>query len=186
MRNTQRPSFLLLSTLLVFLALPSPSLAFSPKISIATLPTDLPAIQDCRRSAYGDKPDNKLLSAAKSFCNADQIQKEGYICIIAKNNKSVVVGTADLNTRTNIVNNVYVRKEARQQGIARLMMEAVVEYAIMDKPSNLKLTVMSKNIAAVSLYKKMGFQALGVYGGLDALSSVTPLDFLMEMEKKLD
>jgi len=95
------------------------------------------------------------------------------------------VGTADLNTRTNIVNNVYVRKEARQQGIARLMMEAVVEYAIMDKPSNLKLTVMSKNIAAVSLYKKMGFRALGVYGGLDALSSVTPLNFSMQMEKKL-
>mmetsp|Transcript_4440 Transcript_4440/g.7756 ORF Transcript_4440/g.7756 Transcript_4440/m.7756 type:complete len:190 (-) Transcript_4440:71-640(-) len=188
MRNTQRP-FLLLSTLLVFL-LPLPSLSLvsntrrSPKISIATLPTDLPAIQDCRRSAYGDKPDNKLLSAAKSFCNADQIQKEGYICIIAKNSGSVV-GTADLNTRTNIVNNVYVRKEARQQGIARLMMEAVVEYAIMDKPSNLKLTVMSKNIAAVSLYKKMGFRALGVYGGLDALSSVTPLNFSMQMEKKL-
>eukprot|EP00579_Thalassiosira_antarctica_P008218 CAMPEP_0201877244 /NCGR_PEP_ID=MMETSP0902-20130614/8710_1 /ASSEMBLY_ACC=CAM_ASM_000551 /TAXON_ID=420261 /ORGANISM="Thalassiosira antarctica, Strain CCMP982" /LENGTH=184 /DNA_ID=CAMNT_0048404657 /DNA_START=248 /DNA_END=802 /DNA_ORIENTATION=+ len=184
MRNTQRPSFLLLSTLLVFLALPSPSLAFSPKISIATLPTDLPAIQDCRRSAYGNKPDNKLLSAAVSFCNADQIQKKGYICIIAKNNKSVVVGTADLNTNSNVVNNVYVREEARQQGIARLMMEAVEDS--MEKPSTLKLTVMSKNVAAVGLYKKMGFQALGVYGGLDALSSVTPLDFLMEMEKKLD
>ena len=93
------------------------------------------------------------------------------------------MGTADLNTKTNVVNNVYVREEARQQGIARLMMEAVENS--MEKPSKLKLTVMSKNVAAVGLYKKMGFQPLGVYGGLDALSSVTPLDFLMQMEKKL-
>ena len=142
-------------------------------------------------SIYGNKPDNKLLSAAVSFYNADQIQKEGFICIIAKNNKSVVVGTADLNTKSNVVNNVYVREEARQQGIARLMMEAIEDAVIttMDKndnkPSTLKLTVMRENVAAVGLYKKMGFQALGVYGGFDALSLVTPLDFLMEMEKKL-
>ena len=102
------------------------------------------------------------------------------------------MGTADLNTNSNVVNNVYVREEARQQGIARLMMEAVEDAIIttMDKNdkkplATLKLTVMSKNVAAVGLYKKMGFQPLGVYGGLDALSSVTPLDFLMQMEKKL-
>lgn len=44
------------------------------------------------------------LPAAKSFCNADQIQREGYICIIAKDSNSnrdggVVLGTADLNTK---------------------------------------------------------------------------------------
>lgn len=93
------------------------------------------------------------------------------------------MGTADLNTNTNVVNNVYVREEARKRGIARLMMEAVEN--TMEKPSTLKLTVMSKNVAAVTLYKRLGFQAPGVYGGLDALSSVTPLNFLMEMEKKL-
>ena len=73
-----------------------------------------------------------------------------------------------------------------------MMMEAVEDAIIttLDKNDNkpaaaLKLTIMSKNVAAVSLYKKMGFQALGVYRGLDALLLVTPLDFLMEMEKKL-
>ena len=44
-----------------------------------------------------------------------------------------------------------------------------------DKPATLKLTVTSKNIAAVSLHKKMGFQALDVYGGLDVLSSAMSL-----------
>ena len=45
------------------------------------------------------------LPAAKSFCNADQIQREGYICIIAKDSSNsnmdggVVLGTADLNTK---------------------------------------------------------------------------------------
>ena len=49
----------------------------------------------------------------------------------------------------------------------------------------LKLTVMSKNVPAVALYRKMGFVAPGIYGGLDALSNVSFFNFLMEMEKKL-
>lgn len=184
-RKRLRPPFFLLSFLLLFL-LPSPSLSLvavpPPEIRIAKLPADLTAIQDCRRSAYAGKSVN--LPAAKSFCNADQIQKEGYICIIARNKKDgSVLGTADLSTKYNVVNNVYVREEARKRGIARLMMEAVED--AMEKPSTLKLTVMSKNVPAVSLYKSMGFEAPGVYGGLDALSSVTPLNFLMEMEKKM-
>ena len=70
------------------------------EIRTAILPADLPSIQDCRRSAYAGKPVN--LPAAKSFCNADQIQREGYICIIAKDsniNDGMVLGTADLNTK---------------------------------------------------------------------------------------
>lgn len=173
----------LLSALLLLCALPVPSVSFSPpEIRIAKLPADLPAIQSCRRSAYAGKPVN--LPAAKSFCNADQIQKEGYVCVIARDRKDgTVLGTADLSQKSNVVNNVYVREEARKRGIARMMMEAVED--AMERPATLKLTVMSKNVPAVSLYKSMGFVAPGVYGGLDALSGVTPLNFLMEMEKKL-
>jgi ribosomal protein S18 acetylase RimI-like enzyme len=120
-----------------------------------------------------------LLSAAQSFCNADQIQREGYICIIAQAKDGTVLGTADLNTRSKVVNNVYVREEARKQGLGRQLMEAVEDSV--DKPTTLKLTVMSKNTPAVSLYKKLGYEAPGVYGFLDA----TPFDFLIEMEKKL-
>lgn len=177
-------ALLLLSILLAVIPSPTQSLvstAARPKICVATLPADLPAIQDCRRSAYAGKPVN--LSAAKSFCNADQILKEGYICVIAKARDGMVLGTADLNTRTQVVNNVYVRDEARKQGIARLMMQAVEEE--LDAGSTLKLTVMTKNMPAISLYRKLGFQALGVYGGLDALSSATPFDFSVEMEKKM-
>lgn len=79
------------------------------------------------------------------------------------------------------MNNVYVREEARKQGLAQLMMEVVEEQLANDRPTTLKLTVMSKNIPAISLYKKLGFQAPGVYGLLDA----SPFDFLIEMEKKL-
>lgn len=149
-------------------------------IRAAVLPDDLSAIQECRRSAHKGKDVSMLLSAAQSFCNADQIQKPGYICIIAQAKDGTVLGTADLNTRSKIVNNVYVREEARKQGLAQLMMEAV-EDSLDKRPTTLKLTVMSKNIPAISLYKKLGFQAPGVYGFLDA----TPFDFLIEMEKKL-
>ena len=93
--------------------------------------------------------------------------------------------TIQLDTKTKVVNNVYVREEARKQGIAKLMMEKVEE-SIDNKPAILKLTVMSKTTPAVSLYKSLGFETPGIYGGLDALSSATPFNFLMEMEKKLE
>ena len=85
------------------------------------------------------------------------------------------------DTKTKVVNNVYVREEARKQGIAKLMMEKVEES--IDKPTILKLTVMSKNTPAVSLYKSLGFETPGIYGGLDALSSATPFNFLMETRR---
>ncbi|KAL7554785.1 hypothetical protein ACHAWF_018324 [Thalassiosira exigua] len=180
-----KPTLLLSSLILAALSWTSLSLVSSAQVLTeirkANLPADLPSIQDCRRSAFAGKPCN--LSSQKSFCNADQILKEGYICVIATASDGSVLGTADLNTRTKVVNNVYVRAEARKQGIANLMMEAVENE--LEAGSVLKLTVMSKNTPAVSLYKKLGFQTPGVYGGLDALSSVTPLDFLMEMEKKM-
>jgi ribosomal protein S18 acetylase RimI-like enzyme len=167
--------------------------------------SDLSAISDCRRSAYGGKPAN-LLPAAKSFCDADQITRDGYVCVVAtaaaegeggEKAAVVVVGTADLNTRTGVVNNVYVREEARKRGIARSMMVAVEDYYARwtgegnDRGGKkkgrrkLSLTVMSKNLPAVGLYKGMGYAAPGVYGGLDALSSMSPLNFLIEMEKEI-
>ena len=111
-------------------------------------------------------------------------------------------GTADLNTRTGVVNNVYVREGARKRGIARSMMVAVEDYyARRTREGNdddgggkndgrtgrrkLSLTVMSKNLPAVGLYKGLGYAAPGLYGGLDALSAMSPLNFLIEMEKEI-
>jgi ribosomal protein S18 acetylase RimI-like enzyme len=94
-----------------------------------------------------------------------------------------VIGTADLNTKQCIVNNVYVREEARKRGIGRLLMEAVEE--AVEKPATLKLTVYSSNTPAYSLYQKLGFTSPGIYGGLSALSAATSFNFLLEMEKKL-
>lgn len=175
--------FMLVALLSVLPSFSFVSTAVLPEIRIASLPSDLPAIQDCRRSAYADKADEFLLSAARSFCNADQIQREGYICIIAKAKDGTVLGTADLDTKTRVVNNVYVREEARKQGIAKLMMDAVENE--LEVGSTLKLTVMTKNVPAVALYRKLGFTAPGVYGGLDALSSATPMNFSIEMQKKI-
>ena len=78
-----------------------------------------------------------------------------------------MVGSADLSTRTNVVNNVYVLEveEVRRGRIARALMAAMEE--AMDRPRTLSLNVMMKNAAAVGLYKSLGFQALGLHGGLD-------------------
>lgn len=194
------------------------------QVRLAKLPTDLNDIRDCRASAYANKSIN--LPAAKSFCNADQIMRDGYICVIAIGGSTVqqgkssnaggggVLGTADLNTRTGVVNNVYVRNEARQCGLGRAMMLTVEEYyannnnskeggetARGDESNNnnknknnnakkkkkLKLTVMSNNIPAVTLYKSLGYVAPGIYGVLDTLTIMTggTLDFLIQMEKEI-
>ena len=68
------------------------------QVRIAKLPTDLNDIRDCRKSAYANKAIN--LPAAKSFCNADQITREGYVCVIATDDRrsrgnGAVLGTAD-------------------------------------------------------------------------------------------
>jgi ribosomal protein S18 acetylase RimI-like enzyme len=170
------------------------------KVRIAKLPTDLTDIRGCRNSAYANKAIN--LPAAKSFVNADQIMKEGYICVIATTDANqqqrgvVVLGTADLNTKTGVVNNVYVRNEARQCGLGRAMMQTVEEYyaknntnnnANNNKKKKLKLTVMSNNIPAVTLYKSLGFTASGIYSILDSMTVMTrgALDFLIQMEKEI-
>ncbi|KAL3807414.1 hypothetical protein ACHAXA_009476 [Cyclostephanos tholiformis] len=164
-------------------------------VRIASVPIDLPLIRDCRRSAYAGKSVN--LPAARSFCEADQITREGYVCVVAAESRSGgrVLGTADLNTKTGVVNNVYVRDEARKRGIARSMMMALEDYYVgMMNDGNdgngrrrrkLALTVMSKNLPAVNLYKGLGYKAPGVYGGLDAISTMSPLNFLIEMEKEI-
>ncbi|KAL3786342.1 hypothetical protein ACHAWO_005834 [Cyclotella atomus] len=175
----------LFAFLIVFIALTiTPTNAFSAAgitVGIAELPKDLAAIQACRRTAYEGQ--SNLLTAAKSFCNADQIQRDGYVCAIAKARDGTVIGTADLNKRTGVVNNVYVLKEARKQGIGQLLMEAVED--ALEKPNTLKLTVYSSNKPAVNLYQKLGFVAPGIYSGLMGLSSATSINFLLEMEKKL-
>lgn len=173
------------------------------QVRIAKLPTDLNDIRDCRKSAYANKAIN--LPAAKSFCNADQITREGYVCVIATDDRrsrgnGAVLGTADLNTRTGVVNNVYVRDEARQCGLGRAMMQAVEECYAQGgtrgdnyndnnnaKKKKLKLTVMSNNIPAVTLYKSLGYVAPGIYSVLDSLTVTTggALDFLIQMEKEI-
>ena len=55
----------------------------------------------------------------------------------------------------------------------------------MEKFLTSKVTMRIKNIAVVLLYRKMGFQAPGVYRVFDVLSLAMLLNVLMEMEKKL-
>ena len=143
----------------------SPATTTNTKIEvrIADVASDLSAIRDCRRSAYGGKPAN-LLSAAKSFCDADQITRDGYVCVIAT---AAAEGGGGGGGRGR--GGWWADIGGKEKGRRR----------------KLSLTVMSKNLPAVGLYRGMGYAAPGVYGGLDALSAMSPLNFLIEMEKEI-
>ncbi len=100
------------------IAAPSPW-ADNVKVHVADVPADLPAIRGCRCSAYAGRSIN--LPAARLFCNVDQITRTEYVCVVAikegggggKDDGRRVLGTANLNTNTGVVNNVYVREGAR-------------------------------------------------------------------------
>eukprot|EP00978_Attheya_sp_CCMP212_P010036 scaffold24032_cov49-Attheya_sp.AAC.6 len=193
-------------------------------VRVARLPEDLKQIQACRRTAvYGDDCDSTtntntntnantnnekgLLDSQRSFLNADQIQtKNGsYQCLIAvEEETNRVVGTADLNIRRGLVNNVYVQDRIRGRGIGTRLMQGVECELIYQrskkdsstnhqnnddnnnqKPTTLRLTVETTNAPAVALYKRLGFQTPGVHALTAAISSATGLTLLIEMTKQL-
>ncbi|MEI6100268.1 MAG: GNAT family N-acetyltransferase [Eubacteriales bacterium] len=61
------------------------------------------------------------------------------------------------------INHVFVKKEHRQTGIARLLMNALWDWARNNGIAALDLYVRNTNDAAVSLYTKMGFEPQKIY-----------------------
>lgn len=57
---------------------------------------------------------------------------------------------------------VAIKKEYCGQGIGRKLFETVEKWAISNKIHRIELTVMTDNINALILYKKMGFEIEGV------------------------
>mmetsp|Transcript_10908 Transcript_10908/g.32293 ORF Transcript_10908/g.32293 Transcript_10908/m.32293 type:complete len:185 (-) Transcript_10908:545-1099(-) len=177
----------LLSLLLCIIAsarLVHPSSALV-EIRRACLPADLPQIRDCRRTAFPEGA--QLLGASKSFINADQIQRENIVCVVAEEKSwsaSRVLGTADVDVDTNTVNNVFVREDARGRGLGRSLMEGVE--GILDRPVTLSLQVDTQNTPAVGLYQSLGFEARGIHALVSGLSAVTSWSLQVKMTKHLD
>ena len=60
------------------------------------------------------------------------------------------------------IHNIAVAEQARRQGIGRALLEAVISEARALGIKSLTLEVRSQNNAAISLYKKLGFETRGL------------------------
>lgn len=95
-----------------------------------------------------ESPDNILVVAQ------DETDEEivGYICMYVALDEGEIT-------------NVAVAGRCRQKGIGRQLMSAVFEEAAVHGVNRIVLEVRISNMAAIGLYKKMGFVELGIRKG---------------------
>ena len=79
--------------------------------------------------------------------------------------KCLVLGGYCINIRdcVNVIWNVYVAEEFRRQGFATIMLQRIIKKYKDSRP--LILYVYKDNVAAISLYEKLGFEIIGEYDG---------------------
>ena len=83
--------------------------------------------------------------------------------IVAKENHQIV-GFAGIMTCLDeaTLNNIVVKKSCRGRGIGGELLDTIIELCADLNMKTLTLEVDSSNIPAISLYKKFGFQNLGI------------------------
>ena len=187
----------------------------SIKITLARIPQDLEKICACRQSALPRKAngepqtlDEAAETAGISFGDRKFYQAEGlqdprssFVCLLAEDtSRKVALGCAEIRlpqprTSGNLlasvptanIRNVFVREEARGQGIAKRLMASMEKMALEVSPKVLlTLDVATSNTAAITLYKSLGFRPRGpVYAATLALGEITGAPLLIAMEKRV-
>lgn len=134
------------------------------KVNIMTL-DDLNSIRDI------------LISDFDNFWNYN-IFKEELKCdnsyfIVAKDNDNKIVGFAGFKVIIDEADimNIVVKKDCRNKGFGSFLLNTLISYANDINISIINLEVNEKNLPAISLYERFGFEKLGIrkkyYKGID-------------------
>lgn len=92
--------------------------------------------------------------------------------IVATENAEIVgfAGIIVLPDDTEITN-IVTKKTKRKKGIGKLLLDKLINMTIEEKREMISLEVNEKNIVAIELYKKFGFESVGrrkkYYNGID-------------------
>lgn len=92
-----------------------------------------------------------------------EFENENTTCIVAKINKEVIGFASLWEPPFEIhINNIVVRKDMRNRNIGSLIMEELLSISKKKGKEELTLEVSEKNIPAIKLYEKFGFEKIGV------------------------
>jgi ribosomal protein S18 acetylase RimI-like enzyme len=192
---------------LLLVSIPASSWAWWYSVGPAKIPNDLTRIRACR--ATFQPLQTPLQRSHDRFLNADAVQAGTAVCFVAKEHWPPtfrVLGCVDvigINSNSNnilSIKNVYVRPEARGQGIAKQLLLEIIKTTTttttttraLDTTRNnendvckIILDVETSNAPAFELYRTMGFNCPGLHGVMAQVSRWTGANFVVQMEKKL-
>ena len=121
---------------------------------------ELAVLLDEYRQFYQQKSD---VGAAKAFL-AERLQLEESVLFFAKNEHEMVGFTQLYPTftsvglgRTWLLNDLYVRSDYRNLGVATLLIEKVIEFSKATNRKKIFLSTATDNFVAQKLYEKIGF-----------------------------
>ena len=80
---------------------------------------------------------------------------------------------------TSEISGLYVKKEYRGQGLAKQLVEFILQYAKKKKISQIYLGCNANNINAINLYKKFGFKVFATRPKYVRINNIFFDDFLM-------
>ncbi len=87
----------------------------------------------------------------------------GYLCWVCEHIDQVVAyGILSIGAGEAHVMNICVSPQVQRQGIGKAMMAKLIEVAIENRTQSLMLEVRPTNISALNMYRKMGFNEIGV------------------------
>ena len=153
-------------------------------------PADVDRVRDVRLSALADTPDAYWVTEAEERAEPmevwrDRLARPRGATFLAER-AGAAIGMAVGNTHHDVDGDaglyaMWVAPEARRTGVARVLSEAVLDWARAEGFPCIRLEVADANAAAIAAYRALGFTATGRSGSMPA-----PRDHITEHELAVD
>lgn len=116
--------------------------------------SDFEKIRDCLQSEFDDFWTESILKS--------ELENENSKYIVAKENENIVGFAGIIILPDDVeITNIVTKKTERKKGIGNLLLDKLINIAQETGKDNISLEVNEKNIIAINLYKKFGFEEVG-------------------------
>lgn len=101
-----------------------------------------------------------------------ELKNENSRYVVAKENNKIVGFAGMIILPDDIeITNIVTKKSERKKGIGKLLLDKIIEISKEEKKELLSLEVNEKNLIAINLYSKFGFEKVGIrkkyYNGIE-------------------